>query len=130
MGSESGEGGNVRTLIKWRRIFSTNVIKCVLCRKDVRLPVQLQRAMAAEAEAAREARAKVKKRSADSAGFKSSSLNSTPSQIIVYPSDQENIYTGFASCEDPRSAIFSYSITKTPEVAAAGDRSQDLGRIT
>ena len=27
--------------------------------KDVRLPVQLQRAMAAEAEAAREARAKV-----------------------------------------------------------------------
>ena len=30
-----------------------------LSRKDVRLPVQLQRAMAAEAEAAREARAKV-----------------------------------------------------------------------
>ena len=30
--------------------------------KDVRLPVQLQRAMAAEAEAAREARAKVKTR--------------------------------------------------------------------
>jgi erythrocyte band 7 integral membrane protein len=30
-----------------------------LCSKDVRLPVQLQRAMAAEAEAAREARAKV-----------------------------------------------------------------------
>ena len=32
---------------------------CPLPRKDVRLPVQLQRAMAAEAEAAREARAKV-----------------------------------------------------------------------
>ena len=31
--------------------------------KDVRLPVQLQRAMAAEAEAAREARAKVKLKS-------------------------------------------------------------------
>ena len=31
-------------------------------RKDVRLPVQLQRAMAAEAEAAREARAKVSNR--------------------------------------------------------------------
>jgi hypothetical protein len=30
-----------------------------MSRKDVRLPVQLQRAMAAEAEAAREARAKV-----------------------------------------------------------------------
>ena len=35
---------------------------CVLLmyRKDVRLPQQLQRAMAAEAEASREARAKVK----------------------------------------------------------------------
>jgi len=31
----------------------------LFCSKDVRLPVQLQRAMAAEAEAAREARAKV-----------------------------------------------------------------------
>ena len=31
----------------------------VISSKDVRLPVQLQRAMAAEAEAAREARAKV-----------------------------------------------------------------------
>ena len=31
----------------------------LLFSKDVRLPVQLQRAMAAEAEAAREARAKV-----------------------------------------------------------------------
>jgi len=29
------------------------------CSKDVRLPVQMQRAMAAEAEAAREAKAKV-----------------------------------------------------------------------
>lgn len=32
---------------------------CLCFRKDVRLPVQLQRAMATEAEAAREARAKV-----------------------------------------------------------------------
>ena len=32
---------------------------CLVCRKDVRLPQQLQRAMAAEAEASREARAKV-----------------------------------------------------------------------
>ena len=32
----------------------------VICRKDVRLPQQLQRAMAAEAEASRDARAKVK----------------------------------------------------------------------
>ena len=35
------------------------VITSNLLRKDARLPVQLQRAMAAEAEAAREARAKV-----------------------------------------------------------------------
>ena len=41
-----------------------NVLLLLYClfRKDVRLPVQLQRAMAAEAEAAREARAKVKKK--------------------------------------------------------------------
>ena len=32
---------------------------CALCSKDARLPEQLQRAMAAEAEASREARAKV-----------------------------------------------------------------------
>ena len=35
------------------------MIMMVLCSKDVRLPIQLQRAMAAEAEATREARAKV-----------------------------------------------------------------------
>ena len=35
------------------------LIICVDHSKDVRLPIQLQRAMAAEAEAAREARAKV-----------------------------------------------------------------------
>ena len=43
--------------------LSFSLILCCLFhlsfRKDVRLPVQLQRAMAAEAEAAREARAKV-----------------------------------------------------------------------
>lgn len=37
----------------WRNQFASN------SSKDVRLPVQLQRAMAAEAEATREARAKV-----------------------------------------------------------------------
>ena len=35
--------------------------------KDVRVPEQLQRAMAAEAEAAREARAKVRERNRDRA---------------------------------------------------------------
>jgi len=34
-------------------------LRSLRCSKDVRLPIQLQRAMAAEAEAAREARAKV-----------------------------------------------------------------------
>ncbi len=40
--------------------LNKTLIKCSVCSKDVRLPVQLQRAMAAEAEAAREARAKVR----------------------------------------------------------------------
>ena len=35
------------------------IIYCSVFSKDVRLPVQMQRAMAAEAESAREARAKV-----------------------------------------------------------------------
>ena len=46
------------TLINKAIIHS--IILVFLFSKDVRLPVQLQRAMAAEAEAAREARAKVK----------------------------------------------------------------------
>ena len=43
------------------RPFNTapNTTKRYACSKDARLPMQLQRAMAAEAEAAREARAKV-----------------------------------------------------------------------
>ena len=48
--------------IKFTKTFSYTffIFVCfVIFRKDVRLPVQLQRAMAAEAEAAREARAKV-----------------------------------------------------------------------
>jgi len=45
--------GNVRIIKKF------GFVLFAVCRKDVRLPVQLQRAMAAEAEAAREARAKV-----------------------------------------------------------------------
>ncbi len=40
-------------------VYSWFWLKLLFFRKDVRLPVQLQRAMAAEAEAAREARAKV-----------------------------------------------------------------------
>lgn len=40
-------------------IIKINLILFLFFSKDVRLPVQLQRAMAAEAEAAREARAKV-----------------------------------------------------------------------
>ena len=44
-------------------LSDTSEVSCnhllLACSKDARLPVQLQRAMAAEAEAAREARAKV-----------------------------------------------------------------------
>ena len=39
------------------------------CRKDVRLPLQLQRAMAAEAEATRDARAKVLNQSGTPTNF-------------------------------------------------------------
>ena len=42
-----------------QRFIINNKFNENLSRKDVRLPVHLQRAMAAEAEAAREARAKV-----------------------------------------------------------------------
>jgi hypothetical protein len=58
MGSESGKSRNVscrQTTTTQTRI--TDLLPNYS--KDVRLPVQLQRAMAAEAEAAREARAKV-----------------------------------------------------------------------
>ena len=50
--------------LRYTEIMNYNVLLLLYClfRKDVRLPVQLQRAMAAEAEAAREARAKVKKK--------------------------------------------------------------------
>ena len=54
LGGEGGEGGDVRSLVS----NISDAMNCV-CSKDVRLPLQLQRAMAAEAEAAREARAKV-----------------------------------------------------------------------
>ena len=40
--------------------MTTVLTSALNCSKDARLPVQLQRAMAAEAEAAREARAKVR----------------------------------------------------------------------
>ena len=44
----------------WKHIIDTHhFFTAYFYSKDVRLPVQLQRAMAAEAEAAREARAKV-----------------------------------------------------------------------
>ncbi len=46
---------NMLTLV-FPKNHSSKFIFLKLCSKDVRLPVQLQRAMAAEAEAAREAR--------------------------------------------------------------------------
>ena len=56
----------MQVLKKLWNLLNTNVLDsysndvlCFVCRKDVRLPQQLQRAMAAEAEASREARAKV-----------------------------------------------------------------------
>jgi len=56
-------------------------------RKDVRLPVQLQRAMAAEAEAAREARAKVSQNTylsrCENASFPPNTRTSTGSKILL-----------------------------------------------
>ena len=59
LGHSSGACRSVR-LFFYLYLFSLSSYNFFLCRKDVRLPVQLQRAMAAEAEAAREARAKVR----------------------------------------------------------------------
>ena len=59
LGCKGREGWNVN-IVEWF-LFYGNLSWNILS-KDVRLPVQLQRAMAAEAEAAREARAKVKTR--------------------------------------------------------------------
>ncbi len=62
MGSQGREGGNVSYSLESAKKGNTCKKEngCTSAyRKDVRLPVQLQRAMAAEAEAAREARAKV-----------------------------------------------------------------------
>ena len=41
------------------KMINVMIIVVIITSKDARLPIQLQRAMAAEAEAAREARAKV-----------------------------------------------------------------------
>lgn len=61
MGHQSRTGGNVSSLYSSLILFHTRIVHDddKHFSKDVRLPVQLQRAMAAEAEAAREARAKV-----------------------------------------------------------------------
>ena len=59
LGHQGGTGRNVSiALMLFIEEYSV-YIYISACSKDVRLPVQLQRAMAAEAEAAREARAKV-----------------------------------------------------------------------
>ena len=49
----------INTISMINMINTINMVMILTPSKDARLPVQLQRAMAAEAEAAREARAKV-----------------------------------------------------------------------
>jgi len=51
--------GSDRALKSWQASEKNSNVAVDDCSKDVRLPVQMQRAMAAEAEAAREAKAKV-----------------------------------------------------------------------
>lgn len=50
----------IKCINLFRKLYTNFVYLLFLCSKDVRLPQQLQRAMAAEAEATREARAKVR----------------------------------------------------------------------
>ena len=50
----------IKCINLFRTLYTNFVYLLFLCSKDVRLPQQLQRAMAAEAEATREARAKVR----------------------------------------------------------------------
>ena len=59
MGDKSGASRNVSYCCNDLFCIFTNIDKFEMFRKDARLPENLQRAMAAEAEAAREARAKV-----------------------------------------------------------------------
>ena len=58
-GSDPEGGGYVRGVYVRQSQLQYVDVNVLYCSKDVRLPIQLQRAMAAEAEAAREARAKV-----------------------------------------------------------------------
>lgn len=69
MGNKGGTSGDVsapaKNAVQLVQLIHSDSLVHALCfnlfsSKDVRLPVQLQRAMAAEAEAAREARAKVR----------------------------------------------------------------------
>ena len=59
MGDQGGASGDVRENI-YAAPHHYHIDNPTLYRKDARLPENLQRAMAAEAEAAREARAKVR----------------------------------------------------------------------
>ena len=66
-GLEQSRSFHVYTMYRVEGVWSSTVLEngltikvSLISSKDVRLPVQLQRAMAAEAEAAREARAKVR----------------------------------------------------------------------
>lgn len=78
--------------------FDVNVYlsRLLICRKDVSLPTALQRAMAAEAEAAREARAKViaaegEMKSARALKEASEVISESPSALQV-KSFENNLY--------------------------------------
>lgn len=61
--------GPLQSTVSPPSLSLTNNVNCLDCRKDVRLPLQLQRAMAAEAEATRDARAKVLNQSGTPTNF-------------------------------------------------------------
>ena len=93
MGREGGEGGDVRRCVARAPLSSQYFLS-----KDVRLPVQLQRAMAAEAEAAREARAKVR-------GLRTQNKDFLFSLFQVIAAEGEQKASRFVDDSDPRISL-------------------------
>ena len=86
-------------------------------RKDVRLPQQLQRAMAAEAEAAREARAKViaaegEHKSSRALAHAAEVIAQSPAalQVIFRPFDR--IFLNFSLLHFPRALLYTTIMCK------------------
>ena len=86
-----------RCISNWYGTVCTHFeLKLVLCRKDSRLPEQLQRVMAAEAEAAREARAKIIRASGEEKATKA--LRQAADELASHPSALQLRYLQVNEC--------------------------------